>query len=101
MKVEDAEHALVGQGKRLFDMLAPGAPLETIILYGGAGVCLVQAQRGGGKIYVAPDLSVLFVASVLDFDRGLEAFLAGERTPLEKFDRRVSRVSVTPPDQRK
>ena len=88
--MDDADtHApLVEQGRRLFEILAPGATLNTVVLEDEAGVCVMHAVRGGGKIYVAPDLSVLFVASVLDFGKGLEAFLAGQRTHLEKFDRR-------------
>jgi hypothetical protein len=79
---------LVEQGRRLFETLAPGAMLETVVLGAEAGICMMHAVRGGGKIYVAPDLSVLFVASVLDYEQGLEAFLTGHRTPLEKFERR-------------
>jgi hypothetical protein len=88
--MDDADlHApLVDQGRRLFEILAPGATLNTIVLDDGAGICMTHAVRGGGKIYVAPDLSVLFVASALDFEQGLAAFQAGRRTPLEKFDRR-------------
>jgi hypothetical protein len=47
---------------------------------------LVDASRGGGKIYVAPDETVLFVASALDFEAGLAAFREGRRTPSEAFD---------------
>ena len=88
--MDDADtHArLVEQGRRLFEFLAPEATLDTVVLDGGAGICVMHDVRGGGKIYVAPDLSVLFVASALDFQKGLEAFLAGRRTPLEKFERR-------------
>jgi hypothetical protein len=88
--MDDADpHArLVEQGRRLFETLAPGATLKTVVLDDEAGICVMHAVRGGGKIYVAPDLSVLFVASVLDFGKGLEVFLAGKRTPLEKFERR-------------
>lgn len=46
----------------------------------------MNAVRGGGKIYVAPDESVLFVGSAVDFEAGLGAFRDGVRTPLEKFD---------------
>jgi len=88
--MDDADtHArLVEQGRRLFEVLAPGATLNTVVLDDEAGICMTHAERGGGKIYVAPDLSVLFVASALDFEQGLAAFLAGRRTPLEKFERR-------------
>ncbi|MDN4641803.1 hypothetical protein QCD70_16255 [Agreia sp. PsM10] len=86
---EAALHApLVEQGRRLFEVLAPEATLDTVVLDNEAGICMMHTVRGGGKIYVAPDLSVLFVASALDFQQGLEAFLAGRRTPLEKFERR-------------
>ena len=72
---------------RYFAQLAPEAELRSISLENGAGVCVVHTARGGGKIYVAPDESVLFVGSALDFDAGLAAFLAGTRTPPEKFVR--------------
>lgn len=74
-------------GRQYFAELAPGADLRIIPLEDGAGVCVVHAARGGGKIYVAPDESVLFVGSAMDFDAGLAAFLAGTRTPPEKFVR--------------
>ncbi|PSL38510.1 hypothetical protein CLV49_2135 [Labedella gwakjiensis] len=73
-----------------FALLAPNAELRTIPLENGAGICVVHTVRGGGKIYVAPDESVLFVGSALDFDAGLAAFLAGTRTPPEKFVRPTS-----------
>jgi hypothetical protein len=88
MNTEAALSALQRQGERLFEILAPGATLKTVVLDDGAGICLMHAVRGGGKIYVAPDLSVLFVASALDFEKGQEAFRAGQRTPLERFERR-------------
>jgi hypothetical protein len=76
---------LVAVARRYFDTLAPGAELSTIVLDGGAGVCVVHTVRGGGSIYVAPDETVLFVGSAMDFETGLRAFLAGTRTPPEKF----------------
>lgn len=88
MNEADLHAPLVDQGRRLFEILASGATLNTIVLDDGAGICLLDTVRGGGKIYVAPDLSVLFVASTRDFQRGLEVFLAGQRTPLERFERR-------------
>jgi hypothetical protein len=75
---------------RYFAQLVPDAELRTIPLENDAGVCVVHTARGGGKIYVAPDESVLFVGSALDFDAGLAAFLAGTRTPPEKFLRPTS-----------
>lgn len=78
---------LVDTATHYFALLAPDAELRTIPLDDGAGVCVVHAARGGGKIYVAPDETVLFVGSSMDFDAGLAAFLAGTRTPPEKFVR--------------
>lgn len=89
MDTED-ERRLTAVGERYFAQLTPGAELRSIPLENGAGVCVVHTARGGGKIYVAPDESVLFVGSALDFDAGLAAFLAGTRTPPEKFLRPTS-----------
>lgn len=77
---------LIEVGKALFAKLTTDPVLNIIELPDGIGVCLVHAVRGGGKIYVAPDESVLFVGSAVDFDAGLGAFRDGVRTPLEKFD---------------
>ncbi|WP_136708459.1 T6SS immunity protein Tdi1 domain-containing protein [Agromyces sp. H66] len=77
---------LIAVGRNLFAKLADSPTLNVIELPDGLGVCLVHAVRGGGKIYVAPDGSVLFVGSAVDFDAGLGAFRDGVRTPLEKFD---------------
>jgi hypothetical protein len=84
------EQRLTALGHRYFAQLAPDAELRTIPLENGAGVCVVHTARGGGKIYVAPDESVLFVGSAMDFDAGLAAFLSGTRTPPEKFVRPTS-----------
>lgn len=80
------EDPLVAFGRGLFSKLADNPTLKVIELPDGLGVCLVHAARGGGKIYVAPDETVLFVGSAVDFDAGLGAFRDGVRTPLEKFN---------------
>jgi hypothetical protein len=80
------EDPLVAFGRGLFSKLADNPTLKVIELPDGLGVCLVHAARGGGKIYVAPDETVLFVGSAVDFDDGLGAFRDGVRTPLEKFN---------------
>ncbi|MFJ9111990.1 hypothetical protein [Streptomyces sp. NPDC102283] len=69
--------------------LAPGAGVNVVELPDGAGVCVVQTGRGGGKVYVAPDRTVLFVPSSMDFDTGLAAFLGGARTPARGFEGRT------------
>jgi hypothetical protein len=88
MDFADSHAPLIEQGRRLFEMLDPGATLKTTVLDDGAGIRLVHALRGGGAMYVAPDLSVLFVGSGPAFHNALAEFLAGRRTPLEKFERR-------------
>jgi hypothetical protein len=83
----DAGHDRLAEvGRRLFGVLRPEAELNLVPLPDGLGVCLVDASRGGGKIYVAPDETVLFVASALNFEAGLAAFREGRRTPPEAFD---------------
>lgn len=77
---------LVQVGRALFEKLTTDPVLNIIELPDDLGVCLVHAVRGGGKIYVAPDESVLFVGSAVDFEAGLGAFRDGVRTPLEKFE---------------
>ncbi|WP_350349144.1 T6SS immunity protein Tdi1 domain-containing protein [Agromyces sp. G08B096] len=83
---DSGDGPLVEFGRSLFAKLADDPKLNIIELPDGLGVCLVHAARGGGKIYVAPDRSVLFVGSAVDFEAGLGAFRDGVRTPLEKFD---------------
>ncbi|QEO15135.1 DUF1851 domain-containing protein [Agromyces intestinalis] len=77
---------LVQVGRELFAKLTQNPSLNVIELPDGLGVCLVHAARGGGKIYVAPDESVLFVGSAVDYEAGLGAFRDGVRTPREKFE---------------
>ncbi|WP_285040245.1 hypothetical protein [Plantibacter sp. LMC-P-059a] len=78
---------LTAVGTRYFGQLTPDAALRPIPLDDDAGVCVVHTVRGGGMIYVAPDESVLFVGSSMDFGAGLTEFLAGSRTPPERFVR--------------
>lgn len=83
----DAESRLVRVARGYFEKLVDGPELRVVPLPEENAVCVVHAVRGGGKIFVASDESVLFVGSALDLDRGLEAFRAGERTPPTKFSR--------------
>ncbi|WP_194410983.1 hypothetical protein [Microbacterium cremeum] len=82
-------NSLVEVARRLHANLAEAPNLNIIDLPDDLGICAVHAVRGGGKIYVAPDESALFVASTADFEAGLAAFRAGERTPLTKFEPRA------------
>lgn len=71
-------------GRAFLDRVAPpgaGAGAGVVELADRAGVCVVQAVRGGGKVYVAPDETLLFVPSAMDFATGLASFLGGARTP--------------------
>ncbi|MFI8324106.1 hypothetical protein [Streptomyces sp. NPDC085529] len=82
---------------RAFLGLAPASRVNVVELADGAGVCVVQAGRGGGKVYVAPDRTVLFVPSTLDFDAGLTAFLGGARTPAGQAAAGAKRWSSSSP----
>ncbi|MFJ8233318.1 hypothetical protein ACIQ9E_25720 [Streptomyces sp. NPDC094448] len=62
---------------------ARGPEPDVVVLPNGAGVCVVQPVRGGGKVYVAHDETVLFAPSSMDFATGLAAFLDGARTTRE------------------
>ncbi len=81
--------ALSEVGRGLFHSLAAKSgqtlddPLNVVPFDGG--VAVVRAVRGGGKIFVAEDGSVMYRGSAYTFERALEEFRAGERTPLESF----------------
>lgn len=83
------EDSLSEVGRRLFTSLAAKSgqtlddPLNVVPFDGG--VAVVRAVRGGGKIFVAEDGSVMYRGSSYTFERALEEFRAGERTPLESF----------------
>lgn len=87
--LSEAQHRLARHGASLFHSLAAksGQALDdplSIIPFDG-GVAVVRALRGGGKIFVADDGSVMYRASSYTFERALEEFRAGERTPPESF----------------
>ncbi|MGW0611386.1 hypothetical protein [Streptomyces sp. NPDC002788] len=77
---------LVAVGLSLFAQFTADPVVNIVELPDGLGVCLVHAVRGGGKIYVAPDESTLFVGSAVEFDAGLGAFRDGVRNPIKKVD---------------
>ncbi|MGW1998304.1 hypothetical protein [Embleya sp. NPDC001921] len=76
------KNGLAEVGEALLGKIAHGVPTNVIELANGAGVCVVHRARGGGKVYVAPDKTALFVPSSMDFGTGLAAFLDGARTPV-------------------
>lgn len=77
------------RGIALFQSLAARSgksfddPVNIVPFAGGLAV--VRAIRGGGKIFVAEDGSVMYRGSSYTFERALEEFRAGQRTPLESF----------------
>ena len=48
-------------------------------------VLVAENIRGGGRIFVDSQNSVLFVGSSLSFDEAFESFSKGRRTSLENF----------------
>lgn len=91
-ELSPADRALAEVGRGLFAQLARDAgrdetgQLNAIPLPDELGVAVVRAVRGGGTIFVAPDSTVLYLASAIDIAAGLEAFREGQRTPLSKFE---------------
>lgn len=81
----DAERHLIALGTTLMQRLWPEAPLASNVLPDGLGVAVFEMARGGGTVYVAPDETVLFVASAIDPAEGLAQFRSGRRTPKDKF----------------
>ncbi|MEU9350015.1 hypothetical protein AB0D65_03105 [Streptomyces griseoloalbus] len=77
---------LVAVGLSLLEEFTTDPAVNIVELPDGLGICLVHAVRGGGKIYVAPDESTLFVGSAVDFDAGLGAFRDGVRNPIREVD---------------
>lgn len=85
-----AQRNAAAYGRQLFDTLAgeygvsDDAQITTTA--GPAGsVVVARAAKGGGRIYVAEDRSVLYVASHVSTAEADAAFLAGVRTRIEQF----------------
>ncbi|MBE6988488.1 MAG: hypothetical protein E7432_06930 [Ruminococcaceae bacterium] len=43
-------------------------------------------EKGGASMLVSPDLEVLYAISSVSFDKHLEAYKLGMRTPIEAFE---------------
>jgi hypothetical protein len=59
-------------------------PYQASLLPDG-GVVLAEARRGGGRIFVAPDRSALWVGSGVGYEDAFSAYRDGARTPIEEF----------------
>lgn len=66
-------------------MVPEDAPLGVEILPDDDAVVVSHAVRGGGRIYVASDESVLFAGSAAPPHEAIEMFRSGRRTPPEQF----------------
>ncbi|WP_167051957.1 hypothetical protein [Salinibacterium sp. ZJ77] len=77
--------AMIARGREVFARFTDTTEFTIVDLPDGLGVALVHAVRGGGKFFVAPDLTVLYSASSQSFDVGLDAFRSGRRTAPEKL----------------
>lgn len=71
---------LVAIGEAMFARMPVGeAPLSSRELRDGLGVLVSRQSRGGGKLFIATDRSVMFSSSAESVEQGFERFLAGER----------------------
>lgn len=77
--------ALVARGREIFSRFTDSADLRVVDLPHGLGVAVIHPVRGGGKLFVAPDLSALYSGSAQSFDVGLEAFRSGRRSSPEQL----------------
>lgn len=72
-------------------MVSEEAPLGVELLPDDDAVVVSHAVRGGGRIYVAADESVLFAGSGAPPHEAIEVFRSGRRTPPEHFRPRDGR----------
>ena len=80
---------LMQVAQALFRDFAPDAELTLTDLPRDLGIRVSDPRKGGGTLFVAPDESVLFVGSGMDYDGELAAFEAGKRTPPDFFHARA------------
>lgn len=71
---------LVAIGEEMFARM-PGeaGPVVSRELREGLGVLVSRQSRGGGKLFIAPDRSLMFSPSAESVEQGFERFCAGER----------------------
>lgn len=84
------QEELAAFGKQLFERLGKSLPglashSTTATVLASGEVVVAQSVRGGGRIIIAPDKTVLFVGSATGTQAALAAFRDGKRTPLESF----------------
>ncbi|WMI55562.1 hypothetical protein RBH85_01265 [Streptomyces rochei] len=80
------QRRLAGLGRALLRSAAgPDAPLAVTALPEDDAVVVAHSVRGGGRVYVAGDESVLFAGSAAPPHEALEVFRSGRRTPLHHF----------------
>jgi len=84
------QRELAAYGRELFSRIArlhsrvEAGEYGEFPLQDGA-VLVAELFRGGGRIFVASDRTVLFVSSALGSEEARAEFEGGRRTPLEAF----------------
>lgn len=67
-------------GREMFARMPGGeAPITSRQLRDGLGIVMARQSRGGGKLFIAPDRSLMFSSSAESVEQGFERFIAGER----------------------
>lgn len=80
--------ALVAYGRDVFSRVTDPTGLRIVDLPDGLGVAVIHPVRGGGKLFIAPDLRALYSGSAQSFDAGLDAFRSGRRSSPEQLGSR-------------
>ncbi|MFB7852711.1 MULTISPECIES: hypothetical protein [unclassified Streptomyces] len=80
------QQRLAGLGRTLMRRMAGAdAPLAVTALPEDDAVLVAHTVRGGGRVYVAADETVLFAGSAAPPHEAIEVFRSGRRTPSEHF----------------
>ncbi|MFF4084762.1 hypothetical protein ACFYZN_35990 [Streptomyces sp. NPDC001777] len=80
------QRRLAGLGRTLMRRMAGAdVPLAVTALPEDDAVLVAHTVRGGGRVYVAADETVLFAGSAAPPHEAIEVFRSGRRTPLEHF----------------